>query len=71
MIATAIATAIMKVINLSIGSSQFPTPCKIARVCPIFKNGRYDENANYILISILCVLSKILKNMYTTISTVI
>ncbi len=44
MIAPAIVTAIVKVINLSIGSSQFPTPWKMARVCTIFKNGRSITN---------------------------
>ncbi len=58
MIAPAIATAIVKVINLNIGSSQFPSPWKMARVCPIFKT---DEKSNYRPISILCVLSKLLE----------
>ncbi len=39
-------------------------PCekwKLARVCPIFKSGKYDERTNNRPISILCVLSKILE----------
>ncbi len=46
-IAPAVLKVIVKVINLSIGSSQFSTPWKMARVCPIFKNGRSDEKSNY------------------------
>ncbi len=65
MIAPAIVTAIVKVINLSIGSSWFPTLRKMARVCPIFKNGRSDEKSNYRPISILWVLSKILEKTCT------
>ncbi len=61
MIAPAVATTIVKVINLSIGSSHFPTPWKMVRVCPIFKNGRSDEKSNYRPISILCVISIILE----------
>ncbi len=34
---------------------------KLARVCPIFKSGKYDERTNYKPISMLCVLSKILE----------
>ncbi len=61
MIASAITTAIVKVINLSIASSPFPTAWKMARVCPIFKNVSSDEKSNYRPINILCVLSKILE----------
>ncbi len=41
--------------------SLFPTPWKMDRVCPIFKNGSSGEKSNYKPISILCVLSKILE----------
>ncbi len=61
MIAPAVTTAIVNVINLSIGSLQFLTPWKMARVCPIFKNGKSDAKSNYTPISIQCVLSKILE----------
>ncbi len=61
MAAPAIASRVTKVMSLSITSGKFTSIWKIARVCPIFKNGNREETANYRPISILCVLSKILK----------
>ncbi len=37
---------------------------KLARVCPVFKSGKYDKRTNYRPISILCVLSKILEKKH-------
>ncbi len=68
--APSIISVVTKFINLSIASNCFPMLWKLARVCPIFKSGKYDERTNYRPISILSVLSKILEkhvhnNLYT------
>ncbi len=68
--APSIALVVRKIINLSISSNCFPMLWKLARVCPIFKSGKYDERTNYRAISILCVLSKILeKHIYNNLYT--
>ena len=48
-------------INLSLNTSTVPTIWKHARITPIFKSGKTSEPCNYRPISVLPVISKILK----------
>ena len=57
-----ICPSLLEIINLSISSGVFPDSLKIAKVNPIHKTGAKDDPANYRPISILSVLSKLLKN---------
>lgn len=60
-----ISTPLSKLINLSFNSGSFPDLLKIAKVCPIFKNGDKKLLSNYRPISILPNFAKIFeKAMY-------
>ncbi len=59
--APSVALVVTKIINLTIATNCFPILWKLARVCPVFNSGKYDERTNYRPISILFVLSKILE----------
>ena len=56
-----LARPLTKILNLSIITGIFPEMLKKAKVNPIFKRGDKSDKANYRPISILPVLSKILK----------
>ena len=59
--ASIIAGPIAHIINLSITSETVPSSFKDARVSPIFKKGARLDPGNYRPVSVLNVLSKILK----------
>ena len=48
-------------INISILNGQFPDTLKVAKFIPIHKSGAQDDPANYMPISILSILSKIIE----------
>jgi hypothetical protein len=54
-------TPLLYIVNLSINSGIFPTPCKVAKVVPIYKSGKNNLTSNYRPISLLSTLSKILE----------
>ena len=59
--AEASALALKNLINLSIKLSTFPEDSKIAKVKPIFKKGANTDTNNYRSISLLPLLSKLIK----------
>ena len=56
-------TPLTHVLNLSITNGVFPNSMKIAKVLPLFKNGRKNNILNYRPISILPLFSKILERL--------
>jgi len=54
-----VAVAISNLINLSFTTGCFPNQLKIAKICPIFKNGSKEVFSNYRPISVLPSFSKI------------
>ena len=53
-----LAPPLTQIINLSIASSLFPDPCKIAKLITLFKKGSKTDPKNYRPISLLPLLSK-------------
>ena len=66
-----IASEITYICNKSISTSSFPNKWKEAKVSPLHKQGPSDDINNYRPISILPVLSKILKDMCQTVFCII
>ena len=58
------AEIISKIINYSFQTEIFPDDLKLARVCPIFKDGEKHELTNYRRISVLFVFPRYLKRLY-------
>ena len=58
-----LASSLAAVINESLLTGVFPSPFKLARVCPVFKKGDRTEPGNYRPISLLPVVSKILERV--------
>ena len=58
-----IADSISIIVNLSFESGTVPNQLKLARVCPIFKNGSGKEFNNYRPISVLPSFSKIFEKL--------
>ena len=56
-----ISMPIEKLINLSLETGVFPDDLKLARVIPIFKKGDLLQWNNYIAISLISNISKIIK----------
>ena len=52
---------LLKIINISISTGQFPDLLKVAKIIPIHKSGPYDDPANYRPMSILSIISKIIE----------
>ena len=52
---------IEKLINLSLETGEFPDDLKLARVIPIFKKGDLLQWNNYIAISLISNIRKIIK----------
>ncbi|PFX13880.1 putative RNA-directed DNA polymerase from transposon X-element [Stylophora pistillata] len=59
--APVIAKPITDIINLTISTGEFPPELKEAKVTPIFKNGKRNEESNYRPISVLPLVSKIME----------
>ena len=60
--ANAIAKPIAYLINLTIRSGEIPLEWKEAKVTPIFKSGKRNEENNYRPISVLPLISKIMEH---------
>ena len=58
-----IAEPISRLINYSFATGKFPDQLKIAKVCPMFKNGDNTCFANYRPISVLPSFSKIFEKV--------
>jgi hypothetical protein len=50
-----------KIYNLSINSASFPDLWKISKVSPLFKSGSLFDRSNFLPISVLAVISKMLE----------
>ena len=59
----AIITPLLQIFNSSIQKSIFPSIWKVARVTPRFKDGKHDLATNYRPISVLLIISKVLKRL--------
>ena len=59
--AEVLAKPICDIINLSIKPSTFPDKCKIAKLTPLFKKGSKTDSKNYRPISLLPLISKLIK----------
>ena len=59
------AKPITDLCNLSITSGKFPDSCKIAKLKPIYKKGPLTEASNYRPISLLTLISKGIKKLFT------
>jgi len=60
---TYIAEPLSKIINKSFSTGLVPDQLKIAKVCPIFKNGDRSQFSNYRPISVLPTFSKIVEKL--------
>ena len=58
-----IATPLAEIINLSFSKGIVPKLLKIAKVCPVYKNGSKNEICNYRPISVLPSFSKIFEKL--------
>jgi len=59
-----IAEPLLVIINNSIQNGVFPDVLKIAKICPIFKNGDKQTIENYRPISMLPSFSKIFEKLF-------
>ena len=60
-VATFIAIPLSHIINCSLLTATVPSKPKIAKVVPIYKNGKHDDLYNYRPVSILPGFSKIME----------
>ena len=58
-----ISGPLTQIINLSIRTSKFPDPCKVAKLRALFKKGSRIEAKNYRPISLLPLLSKLFEKV--------
>ena len=63
LVITEIAEPLCKLINNSFSSGIVPDELKIAKVCPVYKNGDRAQFCNYCPISILPSFSKIYEKL--------
>ena len=61
--ASLLAMPITQLCSLSISSRRFPDACKIAKLKPLFKKGSKTDLKNYHPISLLPLMSKVLKRI--------
>ena len=61
--AKVLAKPITDICNLSITSGKFPDSCKLAKLKPIYKKGSVTEASNYRPISLLPLISKVIKKV--------
>ena len=61
--ATVLAKPIYQMYNLSLKYSIFPSDCKIAKLQPLFKKGSKPAPQNYRPISLLPLVSKMIKKV--------
>ena len=62
--AIVLATPISQICNLSIKHLIFPSDCKIAKLKPLFKKSLTTDPKNYCPISLLPLVSKIIKKLF-------
>ena len=60
-----LAKPITELCNLSITSGKFPDSCKIAKLKPIYKKSSLTGASNYRPISLLQLISKVIKKVFT------
>ena len=65
MAADKVSPTLLKIINISITTGEFPDGLKIAKLIPIHKGGAADDPSNYRPISIIPVISKIIEKHVT------
>ena len=58
-----VAKPLTAIINNSFRNGSFPDTLKIAKVCPVYKNGDTSELTNYRPISVLTSFSKIFERL--------
>ena len=63
--AEVISPTLLRIINTSISSGNFPETLKIAKILPIHKGGAKNDPSNYRPISILSVISKLVEKHVT------
>ena len=63
--AEVISPTLLRIINTSISSGNFPETPKIAKILPIHKGGAKNDPSNYRPISILSVISKLVEKHET------
>ena len=56
-----IAPSLCSLFNRSLNSGSLPEDWKLANIIPVFKKGDKTHVENYCLISLLCILSKVLE----------
>ena len=61
--AVVLALPISKLCNLSMKRSKFPLDCKIAKLKPLYKKGSKTDPKNYRLVSLLPLVSKVIKKV--------
>ena len=61
--AVEVAIPLSEIINLSLSSGCFPNSLKVAKVCPLFKNGAKNDVRNYRPISVLTSFSKVFEKV--------
>ena len=61
--AEVLANPLSQIINLSVATSTFPDPCKIAKLKALFKKGSKTDPKNYRPISLLPLLSKVFEKV--------
>ena len=63
--AKVLAKPVTELCNLSITSGKFPDSCKIAKLKPIYKKSSLTGASNYRPISLLQLISKVIKKVFT------
>ena len=66
MAASIVAPSLTAIFTKSIITEIYPTEWKTARVTPVFKKGVKSDLNNYRQISVIAVVSKVFKKMFTT-----
>ena len=57
----ALISPLTHLFSLSLSFHLIPTEWKMHKICPIYKEGDYSNASNYLPISLLCVISKVLE----------
>ena len=58
-----LAEPLSQLFNLSLSTGIFPDQWKIARIAPIYKDGKSDNRSNYRAISVLPVISRLFEKL--------
>ena len=60
---SALLTPLEIIVNKSLSEGVSPTEMKMADVVPLFKSEKYNNSINYMPISLLLTMSKLLENI--------